>query len=162
MSSENDQCRWVGIRPTNPPEDIPVTLGAEVPHVVVDSGGGGGLEPGVVKHYYEQRVGCGVGVWNTTLNIAAGSGYLRVIGLNPGTGSLLNWHMRITIDGNVGDDMDMADLIWGFLPDLAGTDGDHLKIPLGSVRFAESLKIELMTDVDNKAYRINVIYTLDI
>lgn len=25
MAGENDQCKWVGVRPTNPPENIPVT-----------------------------------------------------------------------------------------------------------------------------------------
>ena len=60
MAKEPDQTRWVGIRPTDPSEaipvtesapltsieveptagsaDFPVTLGAEVPHVIVDSG----------------------------------------------------------------------------------------------------------------------------
>lgn len=162
MSPENDQTRWIGIRPTNPKEDIPITLDAEVVHVIVDSGGSGDLSPGAVKHHYEQKVGCAIGVWNTTLNIAAGSGYLRCVGLNPGTTSMLTWHLRITIDGTVGDDIDFNNLIWGFIPAAGGTDCDHILIPLGSVRFAESLKIELMTDVDNKAYRFNAIYTLDI
>jgi len=35
---EGDQTKWRGIRPTDPPEDIPVTLDGEVPHVVVDAG----------------------------------------------------------------------------------------------------------------------------
>jgi len=162
MAKEPDQTRWRGIRPTDPSEDIPVTLDAEVVHVIVDSGGGGDLTPGAVKHHYEAAVGRLIGVWNTTLNLTDCAGYLRCIGLNPGTGSILNWHLRITIDGTVGDDIDFNDLIWGFIPDSAGTDTDHLLIPLGSVRFADSLKIELMTDVDNKAYRFNAIYTLDI
>jgi len=38
MSPENDQTRWIGVRPTNPKEDIPITLDGEVPHVIVDSG----------------------------------------------------------------------------------------------------------------------------
>jgi len=162
MSPENDQCRWVGIRPVNPPEDIPVTLDAEVVHVIVDSGGSGDLSPGAVKHHYEQKLGCVVDVWNTSLNLTDCAGYLRCVGLNPGTGSMLNWHLRITIDGTVGDDIDFNDLIWGFIPDAAGTDCDHILIPLGSVRFTTSLKIELMTDIDNKAYRFNAIYTLDL
>jgi len=38
MAKEPDQTRWRGIRPTDPSEDIPITLDAEVVHVIVDAG----------------------------------------------------------------------------------------------------------------------------
>jgi len=36
MPEEPDQTRWIGIRPTDPPEDIPVTLDGEVIHIIID------------------------------------------------------------------------------------------------------------------------------
>jgi len=36
MAKEPDQIRWIGIRPTDPPEDIPVTLDGEVIHIIID------------------------------------------------------------------------------------------------------------------------------
>ena len=37
-TGEDNQTKWVGVRPTSPAEDIPVTLNGEVIHVIVDSG----------------------------------------------------------------------------------------------------------------------------
>jgi len=34
---ENDQVRTIGVRPTNPPEDIPITFDGEVIHIIIDS-----------------------------------------------------------------------------------------------------------------------------
>jgi len=36
VSEENDEVRTIGIRPVNPPEDIPVTLDGEVVHIIID------------------------------------------------------------------------------------------------------------------------------
>jgi len=162
MSPENDQTRWIGVRPTNPKEDIPITLDGEVAHVIVDSGGGGDVSPGQVKHHYELKLGCVVDTWYTSLNITDDSGYLQCMGLNSGTGPIENFHIRITIDGTVGDDIDFEDMVWGFQPGITNADTYNLKIPFGVCRFNSSLKIELMTDIDNRAYRFNAIYTLDL
>lgn len=35
--SEDNQTEWVGIRPTDPPEDIPITFDGEVIHIIIDS-----------------------------------------------------------------------------------------------------------------------------
>jgi len=37
MSPENDETRIIGVRPVNPPEDIPVTFDGEVIHIIIDS-----------------------------------------------------------------------------------------------------------------------------
>ena len=37
MSPENDQTRWIGIRPTNPAENIPVTESAPLTQIKVES-----------------------------------------------------------------------------------------------------------------------------
>jgi len=36
MSPENDEVRTIGVRPTNPPEDIPITFDGEVIHIIID------------------------------------------------------------------------------------------------------------------------------
>jgi len=36
MAKEPDQTTWVGIRPTDPPEDIPITFDGEVIHIIID------------------------------------------------------------------------------------------------------------------------------
>lgn len=33
---ENDETRTIGIQPTNPPEDIPITFDGEVIHIIID------------------------------------------------------------------------------------------------------------------------------
>ena len=33
---EDDQTKILGIRPTNPPEDIPITFDGEVIHIIID------------------------------------------------------------------------------------------------------------------------------
>ena len=162
MSPENDQTRWIGIRPVNPPEDIPVTLDGEVPHVIVDSGGGGDLSPGSLKYNYEARIGMVLGTWYTTLEVAAGSGYLRYISINSGTTDLDTLHLKVTIDGTAGDDIDLDTFRYGSLCDPVVTTGKNVIIPLASVRFSTSLKIEIKSDFANDAYRCNVLYTLDL
>ena len=162
MSPENDQCRWVGIRPANPPEDIPVTLGAEVPHVIVDSGGGGDPSPGRIMHFFAVVLGCDIDVWNEVLAVADAGGTLISFAMNPGTGAMADWHLCFTIDGTLGSEIAMDDFKWGNIPAAAGTTTIHQQVMLAGVRFSDSFKIELMTKVDNKAYRANVLYTLDL
>ena len=36
MADEGDQITWVGIRPVDPPEDIPITFDGEVIHIIID------------------------------------------------------------------------------------------------------------------------------
>ena len=38
MAEENDQTKWVGIRPAKDTDDVPVTFDGEVIHVIVDDG----------------------------------------------------------------------------------------------------------------------------
>lgn len=97
MSPENDQCRWVGIRPTNPKEDIPITLDGEVAHVIVDSGGGGFMPGAPIIVDLNQAVAA-INVWYTLLNIAVGAGHVQKIHL-AGTGFIYNTQTKITVDG---------------------------------------------------------------
>jgi len=33
---EDDQTKWIGVLPVNPPEDIPITFNGEVIHIIID------------------------------------------------------------------------------------------------------------------------------
>jgi len=78
MSPENDETRWIGIRPTNPKEDIPITLDGEVAHVIVDSGGGG-LKPGVPLIATFFNTNAMLNQWYTVINLAVGAGHVQKI-----------------------------------------------------------------------------------
>jgi len=158
---EGDQIKWRGIRPTDPPEDLPVTMGGEVVHVIVDSGGGGNPSPGKIMNFFDQVVACGQDVWNTVLEVDPGAGFLLWFGMNPGNGDLADWRLRFTIDGVLGDTINMDDMQWGFTPDPVAHDTTNIKLDFGTVRFNASFLVELMTVVDNKAYRVNIGYTID-
>ena len=80
MAKESDQTRWVGIRPTDPPEDIPITLDAEVPHIVVDAGGGGNPSVGSLKLLWSYNNPSIINNWYTVADIA-GAGTIQLIGL---------------------------------------------------------------------------------
>jgi len=161
MSPENDQCRWVGIRPVNPPEDIPVTLDAEVVHVIVDSGGGGDSTPGKVMNSYQTLAAVLINVWNTTLDVNPGAGYLNWLGFYYAAVTLNPWHIRFTIDGVVGDVIVMDTLNYGFCKDYTQVRGKHLFMPFGTVRFNSQLKVEAMSNSGGAACMMNIGYTID-
>jgi len=162
MAKEPNQAKWRGIRPTDPSEDIPVTMDGEVLHVIVDSGGGGDPSPGKIMHFYAEVVGCGINVWNEVLEVTDTGGTLISFAMNPGSGVMATWHLRFTIDGVLGSEIDMDEFKWGNIADSAGLTTVHQQVMLAGVRFSDSFKVELMTDVDNKAYRANVLWTEDI
>ena len=97
MSPENDQCRWIGIRPVNPPEDIPITMAGEVVHVIVDSGGGG-FQPGAPLMVDLYQAASVVNVWYDILNIAVGSGHVQKIHVGSNT-AFHSVQVGVTVDG---------------------------------------------------------------
>ena len=159
MSPENDQCRWIGIRPTNPPEDIPVTLDGEVAHVIVDSGGGG-LQPGAPLMVTFYLLGCVTATWYTVLNIA-GIGHVEKIHL--GIGTTFTWlQCRVTVDGGVPViytcDAQTV-LMW---KDLANGSAFYKELPVFLIRYTTSLKVEIMQNSGgNRACTALVTYLPD-
>jgi len=141
MSPENDQCRWVGIRPVNPPEDIPVTLDAEVVHVIVDSGGGG-LAPGaplLVDLYQAASI---KDQWYTILNIVTGSGHIQKIHMGANT-SVHSVQIGVTVDGGARVTYQptvQTKLVW---QDLANASDMYKEVPIYLIRYETSVKVEI-------------------
>jgi len=141
MAGENDQCRWVGIRPTNPPEDIPVTLGAEVPHVIVDSGGGGGLMPGAPLHTEWRGLNKPTDTWYTIEEIE-GAGHIQKIHL--GIGTSFYWlQCRLTIDGGAAVTYITTANTMVLWQDLANGSAFYKVLPVYLIRYEESFKMEI-------------------
>jgi len=141
MSPENDQCRWVGIRPTNPKEDIPITLDGEVAHVIVDSGGGG-LAPGapIIAYWYVGLVGSGI--WNTLLNIAVGSGHIQKIHLGI-VGNFQDVECKVTVDGGAAVTYTttiQTRLLWN---DITSGAINFKEVPIYLIAYTTSVKVEI-------------------
>jgi len=167
MAKEPDQTRWVGIRPTNPAEnipvveqapltsiqvepkpgsaDFPVTLGAEVPHVIVDSGGGGGLDAGQPKIITDSRLTV-VNTYYTLLDYT-GKGILSVINFHTSGLYSDKFTVKITVDGTVSIEQDFAtdNLYNSANVDYGGAVKHNVKLDWGAVGFDTSLKIEYKT-----------------
>ena len=161
MSPENDQTRWIGIRPTNPAEDIPITLDAEVVHVIIDSGGGGDATPGKIMNEYGSWAAIVKDIWNIALEVDPGAGYLLWLAFYYPSMALNPWNVRFTIDGVVGDIINFDLFNAGSVYDYTQNRGKHLKMEFGTARYNESLKIELMNTTGNQACKFNIGYTID-
>jgi len=140
MSPENDQCRWVGVRPVNPKEDIPITLDGEVAHVIVDSGAGGlaAGAPIIVTFYDAATV---INTWYTVANIT-GDGY--ILSMRGGSNILANYvQFRLTIDGGVPV-VYTTDVNTVFMyQDLNRASSYHKELPLYLVKFNTGFKYEI-------------------
>jgi len=164
MAKEPDQTRWVGIRPTDPAEnipvveqapltsiqvepkpgsaDFPVTLGAEVPHVIVDSGGGAGIEPTEINTYAFNQVLTVNGTWYVSVD-RADPGWLFYAAIYPGQ-TAINGFIGVTIDGGARMPIKVlprADyVVQSFRCNLA----DAFGLEFYGLRFKVSIKIEYM------------------
>jgi len=140
MSPENDQCRWIGIRPTNPPEDIPVTLNGEVPHVIVDSGGGGlaAGAPVIITYYLAAST---VNVWYTVADIL-GDGH--ILAVRAGSNILAYFlEFRLTIDGGAPVTYTTNVNTINMYMDLNQASSFHKELPLYLVKFDTGFKYEI-------------------
>jgi len=142
MSPENDQCRWVGIRPTNPPEDIPVTLDGEVPHVIVDSGGGAGIEPTSILTYAFNQAVTVNGTWYVSVNVAD-PGWLFYAAISP-SATAMDGFIGITIDGGARMPLQVLPranyVVQSFRCNLV----DAFGLEFYGLRFKTSIKVEYM------------------
>ena len=144
MSPENDQCRWVGIRPTNPKEDIPITLDGEVAHVIIDSGGGGGIEPTelvMTPYYFTPTVS---GVWYTTVN-RSDPGWLFFTALQPGAYTK-DCFVGVTIDGGARQAVQLYPKTTYILPMFNYNGALTAGVDWFGLRFKTSIKIEYRQD----------------
>jgi len=142
MSPENDQCRWVGIRPVNPPEDIPVTLDAEVVHVIVDSGGAKGIEPtSMLTYAFSQGVTVN-GTWYTSVNVA-NPGWLFFAAIYPGQ-TAINGFIGITIDGGARQALQVIPRANYVMQSFRCNLADAFGLEFYGLRFKTSIKVEYM------------------
>lgn len=164
MAGENDQCRWVGIRPTNPPEaipvtesspltslevepapgsaDFPVTLNGEVPHVIVDSGAGGGIEPTemVMTPFYQA-----VTVTNTWYEVVNRSdpGWIFFAAVLPGV-TTKNTYIGLTIDGGARMPIQVLPRATYIMQNFRCNLADGFGVELHGLRFKTSIIVEVM------------------
>ena len=156
---ENDQTRWVGVRPVNPPEDIPVTLDGEVAHVIVDSGAVGDSSAGKLKvghHYQDPTV---AGTWYTILDIT-NKGYLLSLGIVDYDNAVHHCDLRVTVDGDTPDILSGVEYSGTFGADRGGVANTTATIPLG-LRFNTSLKVEMRSSDAGHDIRGACFYTID-
>uniref|UniRef100_A0A6M3LVN5 Uncharacterized protein n=1 Tax=viral metagenome TaxID=1070528 RepID=A0A6M3LVN5_9ZZZZ len=174
MAKEPDQTRWVGIRPTNPAEnipvveqapltsiqvepkpgsaDFPVTLGAEVPHVIVDSGGGGGLQPGAPLHTEWRGLNVPTDTWYTIQEVA-GAGHIQKIHLGIGT-TFYYLQCRLTINGGAPVTYITTantEVMW---QDISYQNAFYKCLPVYLIRYTTSFKMEIQqtTGVNKTIY----------
>ena len=142
MSPENDQTRWVGVRPTSPAEDIPVTLNGEVPHVIVDSGCEGGLKAGQPKMAVSQA-GLAANTYHTLLDYT-GAGAFSTIEFYDPTTLIDGCSLKITVDGTVALEFKFDDTgeWYSCSLDYGGAVRKRARFDWGLVAFETSLKIE--------------------
>ena len=154
MSPENDQCRWVGIRPTNPKEDIPITLDAEVVHVIVDSGGGGGLQPGAPLHTEWRGLNVPTDTWYTIEEVA-GAGHIQKIHLGIGT-TFYYLQCRLTIDGGAPVTYITTANTMVMWQDIGSGVTLYKCLPVYLIRYTTSFKMEIQqtTGVNKTIYAL--------
>jgi len=142
MAKEPDQTRWRGIRPTDPSEDIPVTLGAEVVHVIVDAGGGGGLTPGQPKLSTDERTM--IADTFVTLVNYVGAGAFTSFWVSMQAGGVAGTTLKITIDGGAPLEVYLNDdqLDETLNIDFIGNHNRNCHFDWGLIGFATSLKVE--------------------
>lgn len=141
MPKEPNQAKWRGIRPTDPPEDIPVTLDGEVAHVIVDSGGGGGLMPGAPLHTEWRGLNKPTNTWYTIEEVA-GAGHIQKIHLGIGT-AFYNLQCRLTIDGGAPVTYITTantEVMW---EDINYQNSFYKCLPVYLIRYETSFKMEI-------------------
>ena len=142
MSPENDQCRWIGIRPTNPPEDIPVTLDAEVVHVIVDSGGAKGIEPTSMLTYAFNQAVTVNGTWYVSVDVTA-PGWLFYAAISPGV-TAANAFIGLTIDGGARMPLQVLPRANYVMQSFRCNLADAFGLEFYGLRFLTSIKVEYM------------------
>lgn len=142
MSPENDQCRWIGIRPTNPPEDIPVTLDGEVAHVIVDSGGGAGIEPTTIATYPAYQAVTVANTWYTICN-NANPGWIFYVALQAGT-TVKNMYIGLTINGGARQSIQVNPRATYIVQNFRCNLADAFGVEFHGLRFKTSIHIEMM------------------
>ncbi len=149
MAKEPDQTRWRGIRPTDPSEDIPITLDGEVAHVIVDSGGGG-LQPGAPLLGTWRRLNCIPNTFYTAVTIL-GAGHIQRI--HPGIGTTFYYcQTKVTIDA-LAPVTYICDVNTQWLwQSLASATDMYKEIPISLIKYNTGFKIELQhTAIGNKS-----------
>jgi len=142
MSPENDQCRWVGIRPTNPPEDIPITLDGEVAHVIIDSGGNAGIVPTSIYTYPFNQAVTVNGTWYVSVNVTA-PGWLFYAAIYPGQ-TAINGYIGLTIDGGARMPLQVLPRANYVMQSFRCNLADAFGLEFYGMRFLTSIKVEYM------------------
>ena len=100
-----------------------------------------------------------INVWYTIADVT-GAGFINLIGLYNATGRLDTMHLKVEIDGDVPEDIDMIWLWYIIGIDTAGVNRKQGKIPL-YLRFEESFKVTYMDDLGSTTTHAGVLYTID-
>ena len=144
MSPENDQTRWIGVRPTNPKEDIPITLDGEVAHVIVDSGGGAGIEPTELVYSPVYQATTVSGTWYTVLN-RSDPGWLFMTAMRMGAVTKAGY-IGITLNGGVRQSIQVYPTGTHIFPIYRSYGNDAYGFEWNGIRFKTSIKVEVRQD----------------
>lgn len=203
MAGEGDQTKWVGIRPVNPAENIPVTesdpiteidinpaagmgtlpvaeqsplssiqvepkagaadlkvtVDGEVIHVIIDSGGGVGKPVGSLMARAIWNSNTTINVW-ITVKTLVGAGYVQSISIGSPANVCDSIHVKLSIDGDTPNDIDLATLARAYGHDHGGNMRYGVVLPL-DIRFKTGFTYTFMDDVGGGNFTGGVCWTVD-